>query len=170
MVGRPKGKRGASVTQYAKHAGVSYQAVANWRGAGKLVCFPDGSIDVAESDALRRGTMDPGKPGAIVDAAPEDSYTFLEARTANEVVKLERAKLALAQEQGELVDREQTMREVYKMAREVREAWVNWPTRAAPSIASALGADVHATFQALAAAVRDHLEELAEVSGDGKAR
>lgn len=53
--------QGMSERQYAAHAGISRGAVQKARAAGRLVLFPDGSIDAQASDLRRAATTDPSK-------------------------------------------------------------------------------------------------------------
>ena len=64
---------------------------------------------------------------------------------------------------GELVDRAKAVAQVFRLAREERDAWVNWPTRVAAMIAAELGVEAHQLHTVLERHVRDHLAELAEV-------
>jgi hypothetical protein len=52
------------------------------------------------------------------------------------------------------------------VAREARDAWVNWPARAAALIAAEIGIDPATMQKVLEAHVRAHLDELAEVRLD----
>ncbi|MGH6900192.1 MAG: hypothetical protein ACREJ5_27190, partial [Geminicoccaceae bacterium] len=89
--------------------------------------------------------------------------TFMQARTANEVLKAQERRLRLQQMKGELVDRAKTVAQVFKLARDERDAWVNWPARVAAMIAAELEVDQHRLHTVLERHVRDHLAELAEV-------
>ena len=86
--------------------------------------------------------------------------TFLQARTANEVLKAQTNKLRLARLKGELVDRAQAMAHVFKLARTERDAWLNWPARISAQLAAELGADPHTLHVMLEREVRKHLDEL----------
>ena len=55
---------------------------------------------------------------------------------------------------------------MFRLARETRDAWVNWPARAAALIAAELGLEPAAMQKVLEAHVRAHLDELAEVRLD----
>ncbi|MBW7862704.1 MAG: hypothetical protein H3C33_16615, partial [Rhodocyclaceae bacterium] len=104
--------QGMSERQYAAHAGLSRGAIQKAKAAERLVLYPDGSIDAAASDRRRAETTDPSKtrrpptpklkpvPEAAVAAVGETlreqgiaapivggGTTFLQARTANEVLK-----------------------------------------------------------------------------------
>ncbi len=55
--------------------------------------------------------------------------TFLQAETANEVLKAQERKLRLAKLKGELVERDRAVTLVFRLARQERDAWVTWPAR-----------------------------------------
>ena len=69
--------------------------------------------------------------------------TFMQARTANEVLKAQERRLRLQQMKGELVDRAKAVAQVFRLARDERDAWVNWPARVAAMIAAELEVDAH---------------------------
>jgi hypothetical protein len=85
--------------------------------------------------------------------------TFMQARTANEVLKAQERRVRLQQMKGELDDRAQ----VFRLARDDRDAWVNWPARVAAVMAAELEVDPHQLHTVLDRHVRDHLAELAEI-------
>jgi hypothetical protein len=49
--------------------------------------------------------------------------TFLQANTANEVLKVQERRLKLQQMKGDLVDRSRVTALVFRLAREERDAW-----------------------------------------------
>jgi hypothetical protein len=89
--------------------------------------------------------------------------TFMQARTANEVLKAQERRLRLQQMKGELVNRAKAVAQVFRLARDERDAWVNWPARVAAMVAAELEVDTHQLHTVLEHHVRDHLAELAEV-------
>lgn len=89
--------------------------------------------------------------------------SLLQAKTVNEVVKAQTNKVRLAKLKGELVERNQAIAHVFKLARSERDAWLNWPTRIVAQMAGRLGVDPHSLHLALEEAVREHLQELGEV-------
>ena len=107
----------------------------------------------AVGDTLRENGLPPPAAGGA---------TFLQAKTANEVLKSQERRLKLQKLKGELVDRARAEALVFRLARETRDAWVNWPARAAALIAAELGLDPAAMQKVLEAHVRAHLDELAE--------
>ncbi|OHC75199.1 MAG: hypothetical protein A3H92_06215, partial [Rhodospirillales bacterium RIFCSPLOWO2_02_FULL_58_16] len=104
--------------------------------------------------------------------------TFVEARTAHESAKAHLARLRLQERKGNLVDRARAMAMVFKLARQERDAWVNWPARVAALMAAELSAscseaighpimiEAHVMQKVLETNVRAHLSELSEVRLD----
>jgi hypothetical protein len=179
--------------ELARQLGVSETAVRRAEKAGRIRRERDGSWDLAKVKAAwagntdqaqqrparsrgstgRRGTMKPvpeAAVGAVRDTLREHgepmsagAMTFMQARTANEVLKAQERRLRLQQMKGELVDRAKAMAQVFRLARDERDAWVNWPARVAAIIAAELEVDPHRLHTVLERQVRDHLAELAEV-------
>jgi hypothetical protein len=182
--------QGMSERQYAAHAGISRGAVQKARAAGRLVLFPDGSIDARASDIRRAAATDPSKQrqqadkpsrlkpvaeaalGSVRETLKEQglpaggNVTFVQARTAHEIAKAHLARLKLQERKRELVDRARATALVFRLAREERDAWANWPARIAALIAAELGVEAHPMQKILEAHVRAHLAELADVRPD----
>lgn len=178
--------QGMSERQYAAHAGISRGAVQKARAAGRLVLFPDGSINVAASDARRAAMTDAAKQrvrarasgvkpvaaaatGAVRDILREQGLpsgsraSFAEAHTVREIAMAQLARQKLQERKGELVDRARAAALVFRLAREERDAWLNWPARVAALIAVELGIDAHSVQKVIEAHVRGHLQELADI-------
>jgi len=168
----------------ARHIGVSETAVRRAEKAGRIRREADGSWDLGRVQAAwssntdraqqrrQHGAMKP-VPEAAVGAVRETlrehgepvsagGMTFMQARTANEVLKAQERRLRLQQMKGELVDRAKAVAQVFKLARDERDAWVNWPARVAAMIAAELEVDAHKLHTVLERQVREHLNELAE--------
>ena len=79
------------------------------------------------------------------------------------MLKAQERRLRLQQMKGELVDRAKAVAQVFKLARDERDAWVNWPARVAAMIAAEIEVDPHQLHTVLERYVGDHLAELAEV-------
>jgi len=163
---------GLSIRAYARHRGVSDTAVHKAIRGGRITPEPDGTIDPARADAEwarnteapRTGTRSAAARVAEDGAAPPGGTSLLQARTVNEVVKAQTNKVRLARLKGELVDRAQALAHVFKLARSERDAWLNWPARVSAQLAARLAVDPHEMHVALEAAVREHLQELAEIT------
>ncbi|MGH6898657.1 MAG: elements of external origin [Geminicoccaceae bacterium] len=117
-------------------------------------------VPEAALGAVRETLREHGEP---IVAGPGQAMTFMQARTANEVLKAQERRLRLQQMKGELVDRAKAVAQVFRLARDERDAWVNWPARVAALIAAELEVDPHRLHTVLERQVRDHLAELAEV-------
>ena len=167
--------QGMSERRYAAHVGLSRGAIQKAKAAGRLVLFPDGSIDPARSDALRVGATDPSKtrrpeppPAAsareAVPAPPASGgTTFLQARTSHEVLKAQERRLRLDRLKGELVERDKAKALVFRLARQERDAWVTWPARVAALMAAEIGTDAATMQRVLETHVRAHLDALADL-------
>ncbi|SNS05367.1 hypothetical protein [Antarctobacter heliothermus] len=187
---------GLSERQYAARVGLSRGAIQKAKAAGRLVLHDDGSIDAMASDALRAETTDPSKtrkpPQPKLRPVPEVAVTavgdtlreqglsalpvgggttFLQAKTANEVLKAQERRIRLQKLKSELVDRARAETLMFRLAREERDVWVTWPARVAALMASELTAAVGDGFEVeaaqmqkvLEAHVRAQLESLAEI-------
>jgi hypothetical protein len=202
--------QGLSERAYAARVGLSRGAIQKAKEAGRIVLFPDGSIDPDASDARRAEMTDPSKvrgeravtatptgpnlkpvPEAAVAAVGDTlreqglavpavggAMTFLQAKTANEVLKAQERRIRLQKLKGELIERARALSLVFRLAREVRDAWVNWPARSAALMAAELSATCSEAAgreitvepalmqKVLESHVRAHLVELAEVRPD----
>jgi hypothetical protein len=170
---------GLSIRAYARHRGVSDTAVHKAIRAGRITPEADGTIDPDKADRDWARNSEPPKEGTSAKAAkvrvaddpapnlaaglPVGGTSLLQARTVNEVVKAQTNKVRLARLKGDLVDRNQAIAHVFKLARTERDAWLNWPARISAQMAARLGMDAHALHVALEAAVREHLAELGEL-------
>jgi hypothetical protein len=127
----------------------------------KLKPVPEAAV-TAVGDTLReQGLAAPAAGGGM---------TFLQAKTANEVLKAQERRIRLQKLKGELVDKARAEALMFRLAREERDAWVNWPARVAALMASELGAalggeTVEAALmqKVLEAHVRVQLDSLAEI-------
>ena len=178
--------QGLSERQYAARVGLSRGAIQKAKAAERLVLYSDGSIDADASDARRAETTDPSKtrkaptpklkpvPDVALSAVGETlresgltspatggGTTFLQAKTANEVLKAQERRLRLQKMKSELIDRARATALVFRLAREERDSWVNWPSRAAALMAAELGVEAAEMQKALEIHVRAHLDELA---------
>ncbi|MEA1938235.1 MAG: elements of external origin [Pseudomonadota bacterium] len=173
-----------SVRAYARHRGVSHVAVMKAIKAGRISAEPDGSIDPAKADAAWQISTDPSKqrgkmkpvPTAAVTSVGETlksgghaaptagNMTFLQAKTANEVLKAQERKLKLERMRGDLIDRKKATALVFKLGRQERDAWLTWPARVAALMASEMGVEAGTMQATLDRHVRDHLNELADLA------
>jgi len=145
--------KGMSEREYSAHAGLSRGAVQKAKKYGRLVLYPDGSINAAASDKKYQLTTNPlkavakvaGETVAAGPAAPtgsSDPAAYLKARTANEVIKAQRNQMLLARQRGELVERARAEALFFKLARQERDAWVTFPSRVAALVAAEIAAAI----------------------------
>ena len=174
--------RTSSNRQLARQLGVSETAIRKAEKTGRIRRAGDGSWDVDRVKAAWQANTDAGQqrapglrpvPEAAVGAVretlrdhgesvPAGGMTFLQARTANEVLKAQERKLRLGRLKGELVDRARTTALVFRLARAERDAWLQWPARIAATLAAELGVEAHGLQTALERALRDQLDGIAE--------
>jgi hypothetical protein len=173
---------GLSIRAYARHRGVSHVAVLRAVKQGRVVLEPDGTVDAAKADeswqrypARRKPPAEKLRPvadvavGSVRETLKEQglpfsgNLTFVQARTAHEIAKAHLARLRLQERRGELVDRAKAAALVFRLAREERDAWINWPARVAALMAAELGVEAHPTQKVLETHVRAQLSELTDV-------
>ena len=102
----------------------------------------------------------------LPSASTGGATTFVQARTANEVLKAQERRLRLQQLKGELIDKARAKAFVFRLAREERDAWVNWPARVAALMAAELGVEIAVLQKVLESHVRSHLDDLARLRID----
>ena len=175
---------GLSIRAYARQRGVSHVAVLRAIKQGRVILEPDGTVDAAKANASWERSSDPGrrKPvaeklrpvaevavGSVRETLKEQglpaggNVTFVQARTAHEIAKAHLTRLRLQRMKGELVDRARATALVFRLAREERDTWINWPARVAALMAAELSVEAHPMQKILETHVRAHLAELAEV-------
>jgi hypothetical protein len=133
--------RRAAATDPSKQRGARASEQAPRASAATLKPVPTAAV-AAMSDTLREHGLPPPAAGGA---------TFLQAKTANEVLQSQERRLKLQKLKGELVDRARAEALVFRLARETRDAWVNWPARAAALIAAEVGIEpARATWPASA--------------------
>jgi hypothetical protein len=142
---------------WASNTDPSQQHRSPGRGQSRPVRTAMKPVPEAAVGAVRDTLRESGEP---VSAG---GMTFMQARTANEVLKAQERRLRLQRMKGELVDRAKAVAQVFKLARDERDAWVNWPARVAAVMAAELEVDPHKLHTILERQVREHLAELAEI-------
>jgi hypothetical protein len=179
---------GLSIRAYARQRGVSHVAVLKAVKQGRITLEPDGTVDAAKADASWDRSTDPGRKGSepmpisddlrpVPEAAvgsvretlkeqglpASGNLTFVQARTAREIAMAHLTRLRVQRMRGELVERDRASALVFRLAREERDTWINWPARIAALMAAELGVEPHPMQKVLEAQVRAHLAELSEL-------
>jgi hypothetical protein len=179
---------GLSIRAYARQRGVSHVAVLRAIKTGRVALEPDGTVDAAKADASWERSTDPGRKKPLARLKPENlrpvaepalgsvretlreqglpagpRVTFVEARTAREIAMAHLTRLRVQRMKGELVERDRATALVFRLAREERDTWLNWPVRVAALMAAELGVEPHPMQKILETQVRAHLAALAEL-------
>ncbi len=177
---------GVSIREYARQRGVSDTAVRKAIKQGRITKEPDGSIDIKRADKQWREntanpkthTMKPVPTSALQDVATTlrengrtvsaHGSTYLEAKTANEIIKAQTNRLRLKQLKGELIDRKLACDHVFQLGRQERDAWLTWPARVASQMAAeTVNLNEACQLQiVLERYVHDHLSALSEIEPD----
>ena len=152
-------KRRAAMTDPAKSSATPKSPAAP---KAKLKPVPEAAVASVGETLREEGLAAPVAGGGT---------TFLQAKTANEVLKAQERRIRLQKLKGELVDRARAETLMFRLAREERDAWVTWPARVAALMASELAAALgeEGTVEAalmqkvLEAHVRAQLDSLAEI-------
>jgi hypothetical protein len=156
-------KRRAAMTDPAKSRAAPKETAAP---KPKLKPVPEAAV-ASVGETLR----EEGLPAPVVGGGT----TFLQAKTANEVLRAQERRIRLQKLKSELVDKARAETLMFRLAREERNAWVTWPARVAALMASELAAalDGEVTVEAatmqkvLEAHVRAQLYSFAEIRRTG---
>lgn len=155
-------QRRAAMTDPSKsRAAPSVRPVASI-AAPKLKPVPEAAVAAVGETLREEGLAAPAVGGGT---------TYLQAKTANEVLKAQERRIRLSRLKGELVDRARAETLMFRLAREERDGWVTWPARVAALMASELvatlgdGITVEAALmqKVLEAHVRAQLDSLADI-------
>ena len=151
--------------EYARHRGVTKQAVSKAVKAGKIRLL-DGLIDPREADQtwLRRDVQTSAPPvqgPAVRPAAPAPegprltAADYWEAKAARERAQAALAELELAEREGKLVDAGEMVAGQFEIFRQLRDALMATPERVAAEFPAETAALV---YEATAREIRQVLE------------
>lgn len=172
-----QGRKGLSEAAYADRIGVSKAAVQKAKQVGRVVVFPDGSIDPVASDASMRRNTDQSKQRGGARVRIEDDgdaleipagADFMEVKTLHERRKVEKLEIEIAKRRGELVERAAAEALFFELARQERDSWLAWPARVSALMAAELGVEPRVLEALLDRNLRDHLAAMAEPDLDLK--
>jgi len=138
-----------SPAQYARHRGVSREAVSKALREGRIHADSRGLIDQAAADkAWAANTTARAAPGVRAAALSVDGYipsiegiTLTDARTMHELTKARIAALQLAREMGELVSAAAVRDKAFRSARAARDILESIPDRISDTLAGMASAD-----------------------------
>ena len=145
--------RRAQMTDPSKRGALKKKArPATSSAVDVLKAVPDAAVD-AVKETLREEGVD-----------VQGDMTYLQARTANEVLKAQERKLRVEKLKGQLVDASVVRAQVFRLSRENRDSWLNWPNRVAAVMAAELGIEPGQFHSLLDVEVRRHLGEIADAA------
>ena len=122
-----------SQAAYARHAGISKQAVNKMVKQGKIPLTQSGKVDFAEADYARQQNGDPSRrmpksPSASVpdmalaDPAPETGgISYSKARTAREAYQAKMAQLEYERQMGKWLPRQEIEDAMVAAGRKIRQ-------------------------------------------------
>jgi hypothetical protein len=157
-----------SIRGYARHRGVSDKAVRKAIDTGRITLDGEGKIDVKQADADWSDNTDQSKQNLMVTvdhhAPKKDANSYTKIKTAHELYKAQLTQLALQEKKGQLIQKEMVKAQVSQLSRQVRDSWMNWPSRVSALMAAELNIEEHQLHVILERYVREHLNDI----GDGK--
>ena len=83
-----------------------------------------------------------------------------------EVGDRHRARQRLQEKKGQLINKDMVKTQVFRLGRQFRDAWGNWPARVSAQMAAELQVDEHVLHMTLERYVREHLDELGDAKLD----
>jgi hypothetical protein len=152
-----------AAASHARRAQATDPAMQRRRHAPPLRPVPEAAVGAVSATLREQGLSAPAAAGGMGASADAKGVTYLQARTANEVLKAQERRIRLQKLKGELVDRARATAVVFRLARQERDAWAGWPARIAAMIAADLGISAHRMQTVLEAHVRQHLGELGDM-------
>ncbi len=171
-----------SYRAYARHRGVSPEAVSKAVKTGRITLGQDGKIDPKRADLEWEANTDPSKPlnsvsgnpkhrkplgspkipGGDVEAAgsalPGGIPPYLQSRSIREAYLARLSKLEYEEKTGKLVNIDAVRVVGFNAARQARDKLMNMPDRLAPLLAGM--DDSHEIHRLLSAEIRLLCEEL----------
>ena len=150
--------------QAAGRSGASSAPLGNSQGnAGGNT--PDGQgnnptrlkpVPTAAVNSVRETLQESGQPSG------PGGMTFMQAKTADMVLRAQLRKLELEERKNSLIDREKNYAHIFRNARQFRDAVMNWPARVVAEMAAELEIDPHTLQLAMEQHLRQLLQELAD--------
>jgi hypothetical protein len=159
---------GLSIRKYATLRGVTEGAVRKAISSGRITPNEDGTIDVDRANREWEENTDEAKQNLMVavdnHTPKKDANSYTKIKTAHELYKAQLTQLALQEKKGQLIQKEMVKAQVSQLSRQVRDSWMNWPSRVSALMAAELNIEEHQLHMILERYVREHLNDI----GDGK--
>ncbi len=138
---------GLSIRKYATLRGVTEGAVRKAISSGRITPNDDGTIDVERADREWKENTDEAKintglpvmtenmpAGSSISSGGKPSFTKI--KTAHELYKAQLTQLALQEKKGQLINKDMVKTQVYRLGRQIRDSWLNWPARVSALMAA----------------------------------
>lgn len=142
----------------AEVLGVHPSRITQLIGKG-LPLEPNGRVSITKAKDWIAANVDQHRRKMLGGTGQQRPGTAV--RVELDSVRVERARLELERERGNLIDRKAVEAAVFARARSERDAHMAWVVRTAPIVAVRLGIDAAALLAALEAEMRVHLQDLA---------
>lgn len=152
-----------TLRDYAKHRGVSLQAVQDALRYKRIKKEKDGRIDPVKADADWEKNTNPAKArNQKVPTDGNESYNYHKARAAREVYEARLSKLEFEEKSGKLIDAEKVKRQAFEIARITRDAVLSIPDRISAELAGIT--DQAAIHSLLTKELSNALQEIVRVN------
>ena len=148
---------GETLASFARRHGFTRQRAHALKKRG-LPLLEDGSVNSDEADQWLENNLDHHRREAQQQANNGS------ARERKEAADASLKELELRRRRGQLLERAAVERYVFELARGERDAWQTFAAHAAPQLASRLGVAEADAFEALDGLVREHLDQLSDVT------
>jgi hypothetical protein len=108
--------------------------------------------------------------GPVRSAAPAgETPTLMDVERRWKLARAEQAELDVRRRRGQLIERDQVVSAVFELGRQYRDAWLNWPTRVAATLAAGWHVDGAQVHRDLEDAVHAQLSALADLTFPARA-
>ena len=141
--------------QFAAELGVTHQRVTAMVKQG-LPLNADGTLSAKAARKWYAENVNPSRRKSNRDDTGNASRRELEK------LKVERERLALKKDSGEVIDRAEIRKALFERARGERDSWIAWSSRMASELAAEIGCDPGELFATLDREVRAHLDQLSK--------
>ena len=97
-----------------------------------------------------------------------DKEIYVRSRAATEVIKASKERIRLEILRGEVIDRKQVLDKVFRLSRQNRDGWLNWPKQVAVEMASELGVESRKMHDVLLKHVKENLLYVTKIELEDK--
>lgn len=141
---------------------------------------PDEDEDEENPSTPRRTSPPPPEPGSLsiddvdrfldevtgrVAASRKmtDKEIYVRSRAATELIKASKERIRLELLREEVINRKEVLDKVFRLSRQNRDGWLNWPKQVAVEMASELGVDARTMHDVLLKHVKENLQYVTKI-------